>query len=155
VPLTINWDLVLEAQKAAQKTDEKNNHDTFLDTIYQIPCIHFSGNGIAVLNTFIVEQSSIAERTDELIQACVRTICTAYNCTYENGVLTIRKQRFNPAKARSFGIFPGPDYGNLMSGRSIIQNGCEIHPDMVMDAEEYTIVVSSDTHMEKSHNMRL
>jgi len=155
VPLTINRDLVLEAQKVVQKSDDKNNHNPFLNTLYRIPCIHFSGNGIAVLNTFIVDGSSIAQRTDELIQACVRTICTAHNCTYEGGILTIRKQRFNPAKAKSFGIFPGPAYGKLMSGQSIIQDGCEIHPDMVMDDEEYTIVVSSDTHMEKSHNMRL
>jgi D-aminoacyl-tRNA deacylase len=155
VPLSINWDLVLEAQKSDQRFDDKNNHNSFLDAIYHIPCIHFSGNGIAVLNTFIVDQSSIAQRTDELIQACVRTIYTAHNCTYENGILTIRKQRFNPAKARSLGIFPGPEYGNLISGQSIVQDGYEIHPDMVMDAEEYTIVVSSDTHMEKSHNMRL
>ena len=152
VPLTINRDLVLEAQKADQKSHESA---TFLDAIYQIPCIHFSGNGIAVLNTFIVDQSCIAQKTDELIQTCVRTICIAHNCTFENGVLTIRKQRFNPAKAKSFGIFPGPEYGKLMSGQSIIQDGCEIHPDMVMDTEEYTIVVSSDTHMEKVDNMRL
>ena len=155
VALTINQDLVLEAQKVDQKPDDKNNHNTFLDTIYRIPCIHFSGNGIAVLNTFIVDESSIAQRTDELIQACVRIICTAHTCTYEDGVLTMRKQRFNPAKAKDFGIFPGPAYGKLMSGQSIIQDGCDIHPDMVMDDEEYTIVVSSDAHMEKSHNMRL
>ena len=137
VPLIMNQELLSEAQKIDQ--------NAVLDAISSIPCIHFSGNGIAILNAFIVEQSHIAKRTDELIQACIRIICTAHHCTYLNNVLTIQKQRFNPKKAQNFGIRPGPAYGKLMAGQSIIQDGCEIHPDMVMDHEEYTIIVSSDT----------
>jgi hypothetical protein len=64
-------------------------------------------------------------------------------------VLIIHKQRFNLKKAQNLGICPGPAYGKLMSGQSVFQDGCEIRPDMVMDNEEYAIVVSSDTHVEK------
>jgi D-aminoacyl-tRNA deacylase len=149
VPLTISPDLVFEAQKVVQNSNSQNSHGTLLDAICHIPCIHFSGNGIAVLNTFIVDQAQVARRTDELIQACVRIIRTAYHCTYQDDVLIIHKQRFNLEKAQNFGIRPGPAYGKLMSGQSVLQDGCEIRPDMVMDNEEYAIVVSSGTHVEK------
>ncbi|MDR2854547.1 MAG: hypothetical protein LBV40_00070 [Methanomicrobiales archaeon] len=144
VPLTISHDLVFEAQKMNQ-----NSHGTLLDAICRMPCIHFSGNGALVLNSFIVDQTHIAKRTDELIQACVSIICTTHHCTYQDNVLIIHKKRFNPKKAQELGICSGPAYGKLMSGQSVFQDGCEIRPDMVMDTEEYAIVVSSDTPVEK------
>ena len=149
VPLTINENLISEARKVDQNSGNLNFHGTLLDAICQIPCIHFSGNGVSVLNTFIVDQAQVAQRTDELIQACVRIICTAHHCTYQDNMLIIHKQRFNLEKAQNLGILPGPAYGKLMSGQSILQDGCEIRPDMVMDNEEYAIDVSSDAHVEK------
>jgi D-aminoacyl-tRNA deacylase len=132
-PLTIQHDLILEAQKCDQ--------NGFLHAISELACIHFSGNGIAVLDTFLVDQACISQKRDELIQACLKTICSVRACTYIDNILTIQKKRFSPEKAKKLGISPGPAYGKLIAGQTIVQKGHEITPDMVMDIEENVITV--------------
>ncbi|HWQ63775.1 MAG TPA: D-aminoacyl-tRNA deacylase [Methanospirillum sp.] len=132
-PITIPSDLLFEATKT--------NLEEFTNGIQSLPIIHLSGKGIAVYPTFITNQENALRITNELIHLCVSILHRNCICRFDGDCLIITKEKFDPGKAASLGISPGPLFGRLMAGEVVLHEGREITPSMVKRMTEKKICI--------------
>ncbi|WP_181391583.1 D-aminoacyl-tRNA deacylase [Methanospirillum lacunae] len=132
-PITIPSDLLFEATK----TDPEE----FTAGIKSLPIIHLSGKGIAFYPTFITNQENALRITNELIHLCVSILHRNCICRFDGDCLIITKEKFDPGKAASLGIPPGPLFGRLMAGEVVLHEGREITPSMVKRMTEKKICI--------------
>ncbi|RQD83956.1 MAG: D-tyrosyl-tRNA(Tyr) deacylase [Methanocalculus sp. MSAO_Arc2] len=102
---------------------------SLLDTI--TPCIRITTNGRTALPVFIVCQKRASQLASDLITLCVQQITKHSLSVIEGDHLIIRRDRFDPEKARKFGVQPGPLFGRLASGQEVSVDGRVIRPEMV------------------------
>jgi hypothetical protein len=131
--ITIPADLLEETIKA--------NQEEFFEGVHRMEIVSLAGGGQACLPVFITDQSNALAISDDLIRLCVSILIRNHTCRMDGNTLLISKNRFDPDKARSFGISPGPLYGELMAGREIVVDGKVIRPDMVMTPAEKSIQI--------------
>ena len=123
LPVSLPEDLLAEAARVDLTGLKKG--------IGQIPVVSLSSGGIPLLPVFITTEKNPALVLNDLISLCVTLICSGETTAVEGDRLIISRTRFDPEKARSLGIPPGPIYGDLMKGRTVDVGGREITPDMV------------------------
>ena len=123
VRVDLNPDLVLEAVKSDGKT--------FFRSLEQMPVVHLSYGGTRVLPVFVTFTADAPALINELITLCVKLISVSEHTAVEGDRLIIRRVRFDPERARAYGIPRGPLFGQLSAGRSVEIHGRVITPAMV------------------------
>ena len=103
----------------------------FRAALEPLPVAFYSRGGKEVLPELVTTGENPSDILNDLISLCVTTICSGETTAIEGDRLIIRRTGFDPEKARSLGIPPGPHYGELMKGTAVTINGREITPDMV------------------------
>jgi len=126
-------DLIAEASKI-----DPEGMSTCLE---HLPVIHLSGNGIAYYSTFITNQDNALRIKNELIHLCVSILHRNCTCRFDGDCLIITREKFDPGKAASLGIPPGPVFGRLMAGETVLHGGIEVTPSMVMKVTEKRICI--------------
>jgi D-aminoacyl-tRNA deacylase len=119
----MNPDLVEEAVKSDEKT--------FFRSLEQMPVVHLSYGGMRVLPSFITFTADAPRLINDLITLCVKLITVSDHTVVEGDRLIIRRVRFDPERARAYGIPRGPLFGQLSAGRSVEVQGRVITPAMV------------------------
>jgi len=123
VRVDLNPDLVSEAAKSDEKT--------FFRSLGQMPVVHLSAGGMRVLPSFLTFTPDAPRLINELITLCVKLITVSEHTVVEGDRLIIRRVRFDPERARAYGIPRGPLFGQLSAGRSVEVQGRVITPAMV------------------------
>ncbi|MDD1651415.1 MAG: D-tyrosyl-tRNA(Tyr) deacylase [Methanomicrobiales archaeon] len=123
VRVDLNPDLVAEAVKS----DEKS----FFRSLEQMPVVHLSAGGMRVLPSFLTFFPDAPRLINDLITLCVKLITVSEHTVVEGDRLIIRRVRFDPERARAYGIPRGPLFGQLSAGRSVEVQGRVITPAMV------------------------
>ncbi|MDD1660069.1 MAG: D-tyrosyl-tRNA(Tyr) deacylase [Methanomicrobiales archaeon] len=123
VRVDLNPDLVLEAVKSDEKT--------FFRSLERMPVVHLSYGGMRVLPAFITFAADAPALINELITLCVKLITVSEHTVVEGDRLIIRRVRFDPERARAYGIPRGPLFGQLSAGRAVEVQGRVITPAMV------------------------
>ncbi len=113
----------------------------FMEGLSRLPVGHLSGKGMAVYPTFISNATNCPNISDDLINLCVSILHRNCDCRFDGDRLIIARQRFDPDKARQYGIPAGPLIQNLAAGQSIEVNGTVISPEMVMSRTEKIICI--------------
>ncbi|NLL10568.1 MAG: D-tyrosyl-tRNA(Tyr) deacylase [Methanomicrobiales archaeon] len=131
--ISIPGGLVDEVMKVAS--------EEFFSALDPLPVAHLTGRGRACHPVFITNASFSAKITDELIHLCVILLQDRYTCSFDGDFLIISKSRFDPARAKSFGIPPGPLYSELMAGKPVKSGDLLVYPEMVMTETEKRIYV--------------
>ena len=67
----------------------------------------------------------------DLITLCVKSITGNQQTAIVGDRLIIRRERFDPKKASALGVPPGPLFGRLQRGETVVIDGLEIRPEMV------------------------
>jgi D-aminoacyl-tRNA deacylase len=109
------------------KCDEK----AFLEAIEGLPVAHLTGSSGRLTPVFLTFEGERSLIINDLISLCVKIISGCENTAVEGDRLIIRRARFDPAKARAFGVPSGPLFGKLSRGQEIEIGGEVITPDMV------------------------
>ena len=87
----------------------------------------------------IIESGKEQQIIHALITLCVKTLTYSGNTTVGKNKLVIIQNKFDPDKARKYGIEKGPDFGKLVSGQTIIREGLTITPEMVYTSQKKEI----------------
>ncbi len=132
-PVTLPSDLIAEAAKV--------DPDGLSAGLDPLPVVHLSGKGIAYYSTFITNQENASRITNELIHLCVSILYQNCTCRFDGDCLIISRKKFDPGKAAEIGIPPGPAFGKLMAGGSVLYEGREITSSMVMRVTEKRICI--------------
>ncbi|MBN1167510.1 MAG: D-tyrosyl-tRNA(Tyr) deacylase [Methanospirillaceae archaeon] len=111
---------------------DKLDHDNLLASISEMPVATLRKGGKSLLPVFIVDKEDAGIVRHELIHLCISVVLANTDASIDGEILTIRRLKFDPKKAEEFGIPPGPLYTTLLSGKSVLYEGREITPDMVM-----------------------
>ncbi|MCK9579796.1 MAG: D-tyrosyl-tRNA(Tyr) deacylase [Methanoregula sp.] len=130
-PLAIiraNPDLIAETAKS----DEPG----LISDLANLPVVHVSTQNNRLLPDFITNEQDSSEIINDLNTLCVKIIRSKQITATENDHLVITKVRFDPEKARNFGIQPGPAYKQLAAGRQVEVDGRIITPDLVSSCSE-------------------
>lgn len=133
VAVSIPGGLIDEVMKVAS--------EEFFSALMSMPVIHLTGRGKACHPVFITDAAFSPRITDELIHLCVILLQDRYTCSFDGDFLIISKSRFDPARAKSFGIPPGPLYSELMAGKPVKSGDLLVYPEMVMTETEKRIYV--------------
>jgi D-aminoacyl-tRNA deacylase len=123
VRVDLDPDLVGEAVKSDEKT--------FFRSLGQMPVVHLSAGGMRVLPSFLTFTPDAPRLINDLITLCVKLITVSEHTVVEGDRLIIRRVRFDPERARAYGIPRGPLFGQLSAGRSVEVHGRVITPAMV------------------------
>ena len=123
VRVDLDPDLVSEAVKSDEKA--------FFLSLGQMPVVQLSYGGIRVLPSFVTFTADAPAVINELITLCVKLITVSDHTVVEGDRLIIRRVRFDPERARAYGIPRGPLFGQLSAGRSVEVQGRVITPAMV------------------------
>ncbi|WP_445474296.1 D-aminoacyl-tRNA deacylase [Methanococcoides methylutens] len=80
-----------------------------------------------------------------IVNECIKILKERYDTEYvfDENVLRITDDRFNPDLARKMGVPPGPMFGKLASGESITIDGRTIEPEMVRERTKKSVVVNN------------
>ena len=127
----INPDLLNETLKSDELSLIKN-----LETY---PVVHLSTQDNRLLPEFITFEEHSSQIINDLNTLCVKIIRSKEITATEKDSLIIHKVRFDPQKAREFGVPQGPAYKHLAAGQAIEINGRQITPEMVSSRSEITI----------------
>lgn len=106
-----------------------------------LPVVHLSGKGSAYYSSFITDQADFSNISNDLINLCVSILQRKSECRSDGDCLILIKPRFDPEKAGSLGVPPGPAAGRLMAGETLVVNGNEITPEMVITMTEKRICI--------------
>jgi D-aminoacyl-tRNA deacylase len=117
----------------------KADEPGFVKGLCGLPIIHLSTHDNRILPVFLTYENHSSLIINALNTLCVKIIRSNEITTTENDYLTIRKVRFDPAKARERGVQPGPAYKRLASGEAVEQDGLVITPDMVASVHEIKV----------------
>ncbi len=132
-PVKIDLDPLLleEAWRCSQ--------NEFLDGLDTLPLIRLSTQKKPVWPSFITIGENSGNVLHDLISLCVNIIRRGEITFVEGDHLTVFRHRFDPGRARSLGIPPGPLYGQLMNGCTVRVGDREVTPDMVRTRSEKRI----------------
>ncbi len=134
--------------KEAEKTDRQKLSEFFINH-GAVPVR--DGNG-RVTGTFI----SKTDIREELIKECIDIISGKVS-RFDNSTLILKETRFDPKRAESLGIKPGPIFSKLSQGEVVEVDGKLIYPEMVMKNEEKILKIEdriTKNAMIKSLNRR-
>ncbi len=132
-PVRIELDQLLldEAWRCSQ--------NEFLDGLDTLPLVRLSTQKKPVWPSFITIGDISGTVLHDLISLCVNIIRRGEITFVEGDHLTVCRHRFDPGRAQSLGIPPGPLYGQLMNGCTVRVGGREITPEMVRTRSEKRI----------------
>jgi len=103
----------------------------FLAELDGLPVVHLTASSGQILPKFITYQDYQSELINDLISLCVKLISGCADTAVEGDRLIIRRLRFDPRKARDFGVPKGPLFGMLSEGKTVEVDGRTITPAMV------------------------
>ncbi len=132
-PVSIPSDLIAEVAKV--------DPESLSSALEILPVVRLSGKGIAYYSTFITNQENATRITNELIHLCVSILHRNCTCRFDGDCLIISRKKFDPEKAANLGIPPGPVFGKLMAGGTVLHEGREITSSMVMKVTEKRICI--------------
>ncbi|MCP1662209.1 MULTISPECIES: D-aminoacyl-tRNA deacylase [Methanocalculus] len=132
--VSIHEELLQEALRADEEA-----FLTLLDTI--TPSIRITTGGSAALPLFIGCREQKEQLASDLITLCVQQITKHSLSVVEGDRLIIRRDRFDPEKARMLGVPPGPLFGRLAAGLEITVGESLIKPEMVSSRDEREITI--------------
>ncbi|UGV40552.1 hypothetical protein J7W08_10895 [Methanococcoides orientis] len=80
-----------------------------------------------------------------LVNECIKILKERYDTEYvfDENVLHITDDRFNPDLARKMGVPPGPMFGKLANGGSVTIDGRVIGPEMVRERTKKSVVLNN------------
>lgn len=80
-----------------------------------------------------------------LVNECIKILKERYDTEYvfDENVLCITDDRFNPDLARKMGVPPGPMFGKLAGGESVTIDGRTIEPEMVRERTKKSFVLNN------------
>ena len=87
--------------------------------------------GGRLLPIFLVSKALAEQIIHDLITLCVKSITGNQQTAIVGDRLIIRRERFDPKKASALGVPPGPLFGRLQRGETVVIDGLEIRPEMV------------------------
>lgn len=117
----------------------KSDEPGLVRGLARLPVIHCTTQDNRMLSTFITDVSHSSQIINALNTLCVKIIRSKEITATEKDLLIITKVRFDPDKAREFGIPAGPFFKQLAGGRPVEINGRTITPEMVSSGSEITI----------------
>ena len=117
------------------KADER----TFLKDLDKLPVIHVTGPDNRLLPIFITSADNRTGIINDLNTLCVKIIRIKEITATERDRLIIKRIRFDPVKAREYGIPAGPLYRELAEGRPVEAGGRVVTPAMVSTGSEIRI----------------
>jgi D-aminoacyl-tRNA deacylase len=129
----VRLDPVLLAE--AKKSDEPG----LVRELAGLPVIHCATQDNRMLNSFITDVSHSSQIINALNTLCVKIIRSKEITATEKDLLIITKVRFDPDKAREFGVPAGPFFKQLAGGRPVEIDGRTITPEMVSSGSDITI----------------
>jgi len=104
-----------------------------------LPIAHLADENNVLLPHFVVFCKDSPELINALNTLCVKIIRNTEDTATENNYLIIKKNRFDPEKARELGIPAGPAYRQLAVGKDVEYDGRIITPDQVSVSSEIRI----------------
>ncbi|MCK8518180.1 D-aminoacyl-tRNA deacylase [Methanoculleus sp. 7T] len=123
VPVRVVPDLVEETVKI--------NKDGFLEALEEFPVAHLSKGSTEVLPTFIAFENGSSRLASDITTLCVKLLLICENAVIDGDHLVLRKVRFDPEKARRYGVPKGPLFAMLAGGKAVEIEGRRITPDAV------------------------
>lgn len=84
-----------------------------------------------LLPVFLAPAPFAEQIIHDLITLCVKSITGNQQTAIVGDRLIIRRERFDPKKASALGVPPGPQFGRLQRGETVVIDGLEIRPEMV------------------------
>ncbi|OPX64108.1 MULTISPECIES: D-aminoacyl-tRNA deacylase [unclassified Methanoregula] len=104
-----------------------------------LPVMHLATQDNRMLNSFITDVSHSSQIINALNTLCVKIIRSKEITATEKDLLIITKVRFDPDKAREFGVPAGPFFKQLAGGQPVEIDGRTITPAMVSSGSDITI----------------
>jgi D-aminoacyl-tRNA deacylase len=104
-----------------------------------LPVIHCATQDNRMLPAFITHDDHTSQIINALNTLCVKIIRSKEITATEKDRLTITKVRFDPKKAREFGVPAGPFFKQLAGGQPVEIDGKTITPGMVSSNSDITI----------------
>ncbi|MEN6342422.1 MAG: D-aminoacyl-tRNA deacylase [Methanospirillum sp.] len=123
-PVAIRLDPALVAEAA--RTDEP----ALVESVAALPAVGLTEDG-RLLPIFLAPASLAEQIIHDLITLCVKSITGNQQTAIVGDRLIIRRERFDPKKASALGVPPGPLFGRLQRGETVVIDGLEIRPEMV------------------------
>jgi len=117
----------------------KSDEPLFIKNLDALGVVHLSTQDNRLLPEFITFEEHSSQIINDLNTLCVKIIRSKEIIATEKDSLIIHKVRFDPQKAREFGVPQGPVYKHLAAGQAIEINGRLITPEMVSSRSEITI----------------
>jgi D-aminoacyl-tRNA deacylase len=117
----------------------KSGERELIHGLGNLPVVHLSTQDNRLLPVFIGYEGDLSQIINDLNTLCVKIIRSNEITVTEKDTLIIRKVRFDPRKAREFGVPPGPSYKHLAEGQEVVINGGVITPAMVSSCSEIGI----------------
>jgi len=119
----------------AIKADEPG----FIRGLAALPVIHLATQDNHMLPVFITHDDHTSQIINALNTLCVKIIRSKEITATEKDLLIITKVRFDPEKAREFGVPAGPFFKQLAGGQPVEIDGRTITPGMVSSSSDITI----------------
>jgi D-aminoacyl-tRNA deacylase len=104
-----------------------------------LPVIHCATQDNRMLPAFITHDDHTSQIINALNTLCVKIIRSKEITATEKDLLIITKVRFDPEKAREFGVPAGPFFKQLAGGQPVEIDGRTITPGMVSSSSDITI----------------
>jgi D-aminoacyl-tRNA deacylase len=123
-PMAIRLDAVLVDE--ALRADEPG----LFGTLSALPAVGLTERG-RLLPVFLAPAPLAEQIIHDLITLCVKSITGNQQTAIVGDRLIIRRERFDPKKASALGVPPGPLFGRLQRGETVVIDGLEIRPEMV------------------------
>ena len=98
-------------------------------------------------------EESAKMAADDLTLTCVKLLKSSCRIEYDpsSQKLEIIKRHFSPEMALEYGIEPGPKFGVLKKGESVIVDDEVVHPEMVfIESRQYVEIKESRKVLEGS-----
>lgn len=116
------------------------------DVLQSSNVVYFELDDATVSNVFFTFWKQDAEDfLTFLVNECIKILKGRYVTEYvlDENVLHITDDRFNPDLARKMGVPPGPMFGKLANGGSVIIDGRTIGPEMVRERTKKSFVLNN------------
>ena len=123
-PVPVRLDPVLVAE--ALREDEPG----LAGAVAALPVVGLAEAG-RLLPIFLAPAPLAEQIIHDLITLCVKSITGNQQTAIVGDRLIIRRERFDPKKASALGVPPGPLFGRLQRGETVVIDGLEIRPEMV------------------------
>jgi D-aminoacyl-tRNA deacylase len=130
---------VISPDPALFAETKRCDEPAFIRGLEALPIVHLTNENNVLLPHFVGFSKDSSELINALNTLCVKIIRNRENTATENDCLVIRKNRFDPAKARKLGVPAGPTYRQLAAGQAVELDGRVITPDQVSVVSETRI----------------